>query len=513
MTRSLRILLGTVPLWLAGGAFAQAPAVSLDGATALRDGLTQMLEPILSAKIQGKPLYAGPIAVVPAAAGYTVTFPGVDLPLQVKSRGQDTTLTFHCDPQVYNATSPGGAIWQLESSQTITCTGKTAVDPTVSVTSQTLHARFTADLDQKLFTASDIQAGGVVAGLEGSKAGLKIDSVAMTSGLKPTADPKRQDATFEMKAAGLSATDEEGVERFSLGETVYGGSMDGMDAHAIIGTYGELITVYTGILEQAIASDSAKPAMEPPPEVLQKLMPLMQRIMAAYGDAAQFTVTASDLRVNAPDTQVTVKSLRLVEGFAGASAPKGTGTLEIKMDGLALAPKPPFAQWIPADAVIKLDASDVPWAEFGKAYMGMLEATAGKAPASPEAQAQAQQAMIQMGHILRDAGSKLDITAFRFVAPEAAIDLGGTVQGDKAAVHGVTADLDFRFTNLDGLMKFIQTLPDGQQAVAGLTMVQVLGRQAKADDGRPARDYDIIVDKAGKILINGTDLGALVPKK
>ncbi len=75
------------------------------------------------------------------------------------------------------------------------------------------------------------------------------------------------------------------------------------------------------------------------------------------------------------------------------------------------------------------------------------------------------------------------------------------MQGKDAAAHGVTADLDLRITNLDGLIKFLQGMPDGAEAAAGPSMAQVMGRKATTADGRPARDYDIVVDDAGKILV------------
>jgi hypothetical protein len=43
-------------------------------------------------------------------------------------------------------------------------------------------------------------------------------------------------------------------------------------------------------------------------------------------------------------------------------------------------------------------------------------------------------------------------------------------------------------------------------------MLQVLGRQTTTPDGKSARDYEIAIDPSGKVLVNGADLQALVPK-
>jgi len=40
----------------------------------------------------------------------------------------------------------------------------------------------------------------------------------------------------------------------------------------------------------------------------------------------------------------------------------------------------------------------------------------------------------------------------------------------------------------------------------------VLGRQTTTPDGKSARDYEIVIDPSGQILVNGADVQALVPK-
>jgi hypothetical protein len=64
------------------------------------------------------------------------------------------------------------------------------------------------------------------------------------------------------------------------------------------------------------------------------------------------------------------------------------------------------------------------------------------------------------------------------------------------------------------LIKALQAQPGDEAAgtAAGLTMFQVIGRQARAEDGTAARDYDIVVGPSGKMLINGTDFSTLAPK-
>jgi hypothetical protein len=510
MRRSVWILLGTTPLWLAGSAFAQATP---EGAAALRDGLNGMLKPILSAQVQGKPLFTGPVTVQPAGADYTVVFPATDLTVTSPQPDGAKSFTVHCDGQTYQATAAAtGNSYRLDSNQRVNCTAEVSGKPKVTVTSRSLQAHMVVDLDQKLFTESGWQVDGIAIRQDGKSDAFTIEQFSGTTSLVPAATPGRHNAVFKMEAGKLSAVDGTGVERFSLGDAVYDGHVDGMDVPVIIATYGELIGAYAQMFETLAAADP-KAAPQIPAETMRSMMGIMKRMMAGYGTAGVFTGTFSDLRVKAPEVQVTLDSLRVSEGFAGISDPKGTGNLEIEMAGLALAPKLPFAQWIPTDATIKLNASDVPWGDVGTAYMSMMEASADQTAAPEQAQQRMAESMAQIGGILRNAGSRLDIDAFHVAAPEAAVDLGGKVQGVATAAHGVTAALKLRITNLDGLIKFLQSSPDGEQAAAGLSMAQVMGHQATGDGGKPARDYDIVVDEAGKILVNGTDLSALAPKK
>lgn len=514
MRRSICILAGAAPLWLAGGAWAQSTP---DGAAALRDGLNDMLKPILAVKVQQQPLFTGPVTVQPAGAGYSVVFPGIDLTLKGKEATAQT-VALHCDAQTYSAASTGTATWRLESSEPLSCTATPEGESRITLSSRSLQAHFTVDLQQKLFTEGEWRIDGLSGTQDGQQGKVTIDSLTVSNQLRPTSDPARQDVAFKMEASRVSAVDETGVERFSLGHAAYDGTMDGMDVHQVMASYGQVIDVYVEMFEAMAASGVSpadpKQAAGVQAEVMKKVMGPLKQMVAAYGDGGKFGATMTDLRVKAPDIQVTLDRMRIVEGYAGASTPSsGTGVVEMEMGGLAIAPKPPFAEWIPTDATIRLNASGIPWADAANAYVGVMQASADQAADPAKAQQAIAQSMLQLGAILRKAGTRLDISSFHIAAPEAALDLKGSVQGKEAAKHGVNADLDLRFTNLDGLIKFIQSQPDGAQAAAGLTMAQVMGHQATADDGRPARDYDIVVDDAGKILVNGTDLAALAPKQ
>lgn len=514
MTRSICILLGTVPLWLAGSAFAQATPgqVTPEGAAALRDGMTEMLKPIMSAQVQGKPVFSGPITVDPAGAGYTVVFPATDVALTVPPKTGPKTVTAHCDAQTYRAIPTGNASYRLDSDQPVSCVAQVPGEPQITLATQTLQVQMVFDLDQKLFTDSKWQVGGLSVAQDGKAKLLTVDRLVGDLAFTPTADPALHDVSFRMEGTGFNGFDATGTQRVSLGDLVYEGRIAGQNVPLFFSAYGEVIQAYAKMLDTMGAADE-KQMQQLPAETMRSMAGVMRHVMAAYGDSFDVTATLNDLRVNAPDLQVTLDSLRIGEGYTGGSAAKGGGTMSMEMAGLALAPKPAFAQWIPADATIDLQASNIPWAEFGDAYFAMIQATADQATDPAMAKEKTAQAMAQLGDVLRRAGSRLDITTFHIQAPDAVINLGGAVQGDAAAAHGLTANLKLRFTNLDGVIHFLQGQPGGAQVASGLTVFQVLGHQATTDAGKPARDYEFVVDAGGKILLNGTDLSTLMPKK
>jgi len=107
---------------------------------------------------------------------------------------------------------------------------------------------------------------------------------------------------------------------------------------------------------------------------------------------------------------------------------------------------------------------------------------------------------------------RIRIDPVHVAAPEASLDLSGMIASARDAVRGQTGDLQLRLTGIDALVKALQADPKASQAAAGLTMLQVLGRQTTLPDGRSARDYEIVIDPSGKVLVNGADVQALVPK-
>jgi hypothetical protein len=502
------ILLGTTPLWLAAPAFAQATP---DGATALRDGLTEMLKPILSAQVQGKPVFDGPITVDPAGAVYRVRFPGVDTTLSVDRQGTPKTLHLRCGGADYTATPQSGDTYRLEGDNPLRCTGDVSGETQpLTVNSSSVKTTMVVDPARKLMTDGSWDASTITVQFGDPARTVTVDSLTGTSKLVPAAASGRGDVTIHMDMQGLRSGDPSAVGSFSLAKASYDVHAPDFDMSGVMAAYGQSFG-------QLLAMVDHKPTDPLPAETRTAVLDMYRKIFAAYGDSVDGSVSASDLKVTAPEAKIAIGSLSYGLKMAGMSADTGTGDLDIALSGLAIDPPSPYAQFIPTDSQIKLSGSKIPYGPVGQAYLSFIDTALSAQPGSkkPGADAEMQQKMMQayarIGAELQKAGSQLDIKTFHITAPEAAIDLGGAVKADAKAKHGVTTALKLRLTNLDGLIKFAQGQPDGSQAAAGLTMVQTMGRQA-TDNGRPARDYDIVVDETGKVLINGTDFAAFAPK-
>ncbi len=254
MKRSISFLLGAAPLWLAGGALAQ----TTPDAAALRDGLNEMLKPILAIQVQQQPLFTGPVTVEQGSGGATVVFPGIDLTLK-GSEKDAKSVALRCDAQTYRASSTGAATWRLESSQPMNCVAEPEGEAKVTLTSRALQAHFVVDLGQKLFTEGEWRADATVLAQEGEPVKVTIDTLSGTSQLRPATAPGRHDAVLKMEARGLSVVDDKGVERVTLGHTAYDMTMDGMDVHQVISSYGEVMDVYVEMLEALTPRASRRP--------------------------------------------------------------------------------------------------------------------------------------------------------------------------------------------------------------------------------------------------------------
>ncbi|MDR6292660.1 hypothetical protein E9232_005200 [Inquilinus ginsengisoli] len=349
-----------------------------------------------------------------------------------------------------------------------------------------------------------LKVGAAAGARTGDQPDVTIGRLRLAGALDPAAGgagtgSKGASLTYGVDLDGLAVKAPDDDVDVSLANGHYGGRLDGVDVAAIIDAVQTL---------QGLAA--RHPTGEPSPQEIDGLVAKAQAITAALS-GYQVDLGLDGLRVAAPDVKVALGRIGFGESYQGLDRDDGTGRVTAELKGLAIDPPPPLADWIPRDGEIALSLKSVPFRSIAAALWSGVTDTIESPGGGEEAEMAFAKAM---GGVLRNSSASLDVDAFHIAAPQGAIRLGGSVRADRAATYGVTGDATLRLVGFDTLIKALQAQPgeDSAGTAAGLTMFQVIGRQARTEDGKAARDYDIVVDSSGKMLLNGTDLAAMVPK-
>ncbi|WP_342240703.1 hypothetical protein [Inquilinus sp. OTU3971] len=342
---------------------------------------------------------------------------------------------------------------------------------------------------------------------------LTIDGVQLAATLTPAAGKPTAGATLFLNVDGLAfaLTQDPGAAapdtQFNLDNAHYALAADGLDIPGLIAVIGGFQTMV------AKHGDD-----EPPPA---ELSPWFARVRTTIAALSQYKagIGLSGLRVRSPYANVAIGNIAYSETYAGLDGDQAGYGLHLGMDELTLDPGLPFGDWVPRRARIDIALKDVPsrsvQALFWDGVEAAMQAEIRREGDSslPDGDQAFAQAMQRIADRLLASDARLSIDSFSITAPKGAIDLGGGGTVDPQAAFGVTAQATLRIAGLDDFVKFLRTQPDGADAAAGITVFQLLGRQAKTADGKPARDYDFVVDPGGRMLIHGTDLAALMPKQ
>ncbi|MGO1076514.1 hypothetical protein [Inquilinus sp. CA228] len=341
---------------------------------------------------------------------------------------------------------------------------------------------------------------------------LSIDRVRLSGTLDPVAGKPTAGSALALDVDGVSFAltettgDGRSEMRFDLVKARYGVSADGLDVAGLIAVIGGF---------QSLVAKHGDD--EPPPA---ELSPWFARVRTTIAALSQYKaeIGLSGLRVRSPYANVAIGGIAYSETYAGLDGDRAGYGLHLGMDELTLDPGLPFGDWVPRRARIDIALKDVPSRSVQALFWDGVEAAMQAEirydgdSSLPDGDQAFGEAMQRIADRLLASDARLSIDSFRITAPKGAIDLGGGGTVNPQAAFGVTAQATLRIAGLDEFVKYLQGHSDGAAAAAGVTMFQMLGREAKTADGKPARDYDFVVDPGGRMLINGTDLAALMPK-
>lgn len=423
----------------------------------------------------------GPWHVEPDGDGYRITTPGFQAQL-FNGFGQARFRFFViCDPDQMHATPIEGGRYALSGDAALDCRFQVpgATPSPIAArrrqTSGSVNLRDPAEIEMS--TVLD----QMTMGDEGAATQLRIDRLVLSGGHKAVAGG-RSDLTSNFTLEGVSLQLKDGFGPINADKIVYEVGAEGIDMPAMT----DAVTALAKRFDSGTAS--AEAASDPAVQALQ------DAYASGLATRSRMAVTASGLGATTPSATVKIDNLAFGGAELGSAADSGRFTGRLDGRGLEIQPPPRYTDWIPVEGTVQFSMDDLP----------MRSIAVRKLLPDLDGETQAFEPPLS--------GLTVRYDALRLTAPQGALDLKGTIAFDPDALRKLTAALQLRLTGIDGLVKALQADPKASQAAAGLTILQVLGRQTTLPDGRSARDYEIVIDPSGKVLVNGADVQALVPK-
>ncbi|WP_395680015.1 DUF2125 domain-containing protein [Inquilinus sp.] len=170
-------------------------------------------------------------------------------------------------------------------------------------------------------------------------------------------------------------------------------------------------------------------------------------------------------------------------------------TVRLDSQGMAAEPSAPYGGWIPAEAAIQISGQGLPLRTVVADTM---------MPGEPDA--------MYLAQLLRESSMRIVVDPVRLTAPEGLLDLTGAIWSTGDDKQRMPGRLQLRLVGLDALLTAMKSdpVPKASEAVAGLSVLQVLGRQATLPEGQAARDYEIVIDPERGLQVNGADVRGLL---
>jgi hypothetical protein len=419
--------------------------------------------------------------VEPDGDGYRIIVPGVRARI-FDGFGQDRFRFFIiCDPDQMRATPAEGGRYALSGNAALNCRFQVPGATPSPITARRRQTSGFVDLRDHAVIEMSTVFDQMTMGDDGAATRLRIERLTLAGSRKAVADG-RSDLSSNFILEGVSLQLKDGFGPLNADKIVYEVGVEAIDMPAMTNA----ATVLAKRFDSGTASADA--ASDPAIRALQD----------AYADGlptrSHMTVAANGLSAATPTATVKIDSLTVGGAESDAATDSGRFTGRLDSQGIEIQPPPRYADWIPVEGTVQVSMSDVPMRSI--AVRGLL----------PNGRGEAQ------GFEPPSSGFTVHYDAFRLTAPQGVFDLKGTSALDHDALRKVTAALQLRLTGIDGLVKALQADPKAGQAAAGLSVLQVLGRQTTAPDGKSARDYEIVIDPSGKVLVNGVDVQAMIPK-
>jgi hypothetical protein len=497
----MRVIVASIGLaagLVASGAFAQATP---EGAAELKAALEAPTARDATLTMMGASgvELIGEFAVEPDGSGYLVRSPEIRATFRGDGAVWSREIVVACPGSPFRA-EPAPAGYRLTFGGTLDCTIEQSDGPRLALSgAQTGTALL--DVERALL----VEAEGAVQGLDlrpadgGGPSIVSAEQYAYEASLAPGAAGVGLELRWTLD--GATYADPDTPIEASLRHVTYFLAMERVDLGRLEAASASFMTI-AGDMNQA-----QDPTAPPDPATLGSFLSAYADLAESLGPSGDYAIGLEGLSIARGDWSLELGSLDHRFVYRGGDGADGGFEISFSVAALAAAMPAEYAQWIPTDGRVAVSATRLPFGDFGQA-LRKLGALVAASPGSPE---EAMAAGVgSLAQPLLDARSRLSFDTFRITAPAAEIDLGGALEADAAAALGVVGETELRLIGFDDLIAALNAMPDAQEAAAGLMMLQLMGRQAQLEDGRTSRDYTLVIDPSGKLLLNGSDLAPLL---
>lgn len=218
--------------------------------------------------------------------------------------------------------------------------------------------------------------------------------------------------------------------------------------------------------------------------------------------------------------QLSVQSGRMGFGLDGLGTDKVTLALRAGYDGMTATPAPPPGHITPEHMNVDISINNLPLLKLMALGRDSLQMTAVM-PSEDIARLAILKAIMMAPQALTEAQSNVTIRDTRFGNGTYDVKLSGVGMADLKALYSATAKATVRIRNIQALAAGVKaamsepgTTPEAQvklqKLLQALTIMQVAGRKEQDENGAAVHAFDVELGQDGKVMLNGTDLSALL---
>lgn len=499
-----------VLLVAAGPAPAQTMPVGAEGAAAMRAALAEGLRQAFPPAEGGTDFrWAGEPQVTPAGDHYDVALPALTIASPEDTRLEVGSILLKIAPRP-------DASYAVEATLPASMRLRNGDAPSGSLTIG--RQRFTGIWSAAVenFISADLAFGDLtLAGTkeDGTKedGALRIGSLTATQDLRPDG-PGTWGGPIAAALSDVALTDPQEGTLLKVG----GMTMESSYGRVSLARLAEF---------KALAATHAAAGTEPP---AAKILPLLGGM---FGEASVRT-RITGLSAGNAEGRIGFNLATFSIGMHDLDREASTATLGFQGDGLTIEPAPGPKPFMPERFDVQVSLNRIPNAALGQAILAMAvlderEEAGGQKQGGQKKDGQNTSLddardiiAAAMGKLLLEAssqaGTELRIDRLALDTPATSGSVTGAARVVSSAALSTVGGAEIVLRGLDAAAAALKPKPgakpdaEAQQALGIIAMLQAMGQQGKDGAGKDVRTYRIEVTEAGRILLNGADMGALM---